>query len=104
MSSVSESSCISATADAMVAIWGNDGDREAEIKRIKILKNRLGKGVDSSTQLRENKESLRMMDGEDDASINDDILGDVRDASNTVSAKKAGKPSLVNESSVIEDL
>ena len=107
MDSVSESSCISATADAMVAIWGNDGDREAGIKRLKILKNRLGKGVDSSTQLRENKESLRMIDGEDDASVNDDVFGDVKDASNNIinekTNKKTEKPH-VSADSAIEDL
>ena len=106
MSSVSESSCISATADAMVAIFGLDGDRECGIKRLKILKNRLGKGVDMQCRLHENQESLRMTDEDDnDASINDDVLGDVKDASNVDKTKSNQKKfNEENVNSAIEDL
>lgn len=106
MDSVSESSCISATADAMVAIWGNDGDREAGIKKLKILKNRLGKGVDKSCRLHENQESLRMTDEDDnDAAVNDDVFGDVKDASNVEPKKSKNNNQQVNAvNDTIEDL
>ena len=107
MDSVSESSCISATADVMVAIWGEDGDRENGVKRLKVLKNRLGKGVDMSTVLRENMESLKMMDGEDDAPVDDDVLGDVMDASNDVltgRAMKTTETAQASQSGILEDL
>ena len=77
MSNVSESSGISATADVMVALFVEDGDREVGRKNLKIIKNRLGKFVDMHCILKEDPDSLRMSDWTTGESVNDEVFGDV---------------------------
>ena len=88
MSNVSESSTIAATADGIIALYADDGDRELGRKKVKILKNRFGKGVGETIALKEDKESLKMEDWDESLSMNDDNLGEVEEATEIKASKK----------------
>lgn len=89
MSNVSESSGISATCDAMIALYRQEGDRENGILNVKILKNRLGRGVDERFKLYMDNTTLKISDWGMESTINDDVLGSVEATS--VETKKLPK-------------
>ena len=62
MSNVSESSGITATADALFALYQLEGERENGVINLKVLKNRLGGYVGSTIKFSVNYETLKIKD------------------------------------------
>ena len=101
MGNVAESSGITATADALIALFQLEGEREINRINLKILKNRLGGWVGKIFPLHCDYENgLRITDWNEDDSINDDVLGEVEDASGLLKKKPKGKeqPSTIDNS------
>ena len=67
MSNVSESSGITATADALMALFQLEGERDLGRINLKILKNRLGGYLDKIIPFKVNYETLKISDWLDDS-------------------------------------
>ena len=74
LSDVGESAGISATADALFALFRLDGDFEADQINLKILKNRLGGNVGTKMRFHTDRESLKISSMEKEAAINAEML------------------------------
>lgn len=81
MSNVSESSGITATADALMALFQLEGERDLGRINLKILKNRLGGYLDKVIPFRVNYETLRMTDWNEDSDDEDTVFDNFQDAS-----------------------
>lgn len=99
----SESSGIVATTDAMIALYQLEGERELGRINVKFLKNRLGGYVGVKFPMHVNYETLKIDDWEDDESINDDVLGEVQDASSKMFKNKNDDEKSSNKNE-LEDL
>lgn len=96
MSNVSESSGITATADALMALYQLEGEREIGRINLKILKNRLGGFVDRTIPFNVDYETLKMSDmiENSDSADEKDILGSAKDANDNL---------FENETEVVEN-
>jgi hypothetical protein len=74
MSNVSESSGITATADALMALFQLEGERDLGRINLKILKNRLGGYLDKIIPFKVNYETLKITDWD---SSDDDSEADI---------------------------
>ena len=82
MSNVSESSGITATADALFALYQLEGEREQGVINLKVLKNRLGGFVGSSIKFSVNYETLKVKDMVEEGEFQADEEGIFTNASN----------------------
>ena len=82
MSNVSESSGITATADALFALYQLEGEREQGIINLKILKNRLGGFVGSTIKFSVNYETLKIKDIIEEGETQTDEEGIFENAAN----------------------
>ena len=76
MSNVSESSGITATADALMALFQLEGERDLGRINLKILKNRLGGYLDKVIPFKVNYETLRMTDWNENSDDGEDVVFD----------------------------
>lgn len=76
MSNVSESSGITATADALMALFQLEGERDLGRINLKILKNRLGGYLDKVIPFKVNYETLRMTDWNENSDDGEDAVFD----------------------------
>ena len=81
MSNVSESSGITATADALFALYQLEGEREQGVINLKVLKNRLGGFVGSTVKFSVNYETLKIKDMIEEGEVQSDEEGVFNDAS-----------------------
>ena len=76
MSNVSESSGITATADALMALFQLEGERDLGRINLKILKNRLGGYLDKVIPFKVDYETLRMTDWNENSDDGEDAVFD----------------------------
>ena len=76
MSNVSESSGITATADALMALFQLECERDLCRINLKILKNRLGGYLDKVIPFKVNYETLRMTDWNENSDDGEDAVFD----------------------------
>ena len=109
MSNVSESAGITATADALMALYQLDGEREIGRLNLKILKNRLGGYVDRTISFNVDYETLKISDMEEDGGSADenDILSGAEGANDDLfKGENISTKEITNNSNagIIEDL
>lgn len=86
MSNAAESAGIPATADAMIALYQLEGERENGVINVKILKNRLGGYVGNTFKLSVNYDTLKITNMAFDDDINDTegVFVNSQDANNDI--------------------
>lgn len=107
MGNVSESSGITATADALMALFQLEGERDLGRINLKILKNRLGGYLDKVIPFKVDYETLRMTDwNENNEDESDGVFEDFKDASDEMfnDCKVIEKNDKINTNSMFEDL
>ena len=97
MSNVSESSGITATADALFALYQLEGEREQGVINLKVLKNRLGGFVGSTVKFSVNYETLKIKDMVEEGEVQSDEEGVFENASNA-------NDNLLKNTSVIDNI
>lgn len=110
MSNVSESSGITATADALFALYQLEGEREQGVINLKVLKNRLGGFVGSSIKFSVNYETLKVKDMVEEGEFQADEEGIFTNASNAnddllkSSNTNTNNATIIKNNNTIEDL
>jgi replicative DNA helicase len=106
MSNVSESSGITATADALMALFQLEGERDLGRINLKILKNRLGGYLDKIIPFKVNYETLKMEDWVNEDEDESGVFDDFQDASDEMfsNSKTINKKELNNGNNRIEDI
>jgi replicative DNA helicase len=106
MSNVSESSGITATADALMALFQLEGERDLGRINLKILKNRLGGYLDKIIPFKVNYETLKMEDWVNEDEDESGVFDDFQDASDEMfsNSKTVNKKELNNGNNRIEDI
>lgn len=97
MSNVSESSGITATADALFALYQLEGEREQGVINLKVLKNRLGGFVGSTVKFSVNYETLKIKDMIEEGEVQSDEEGVFENAANA-------NDNLLKNSSIIDNI
>lgn len=98
MSNAAESAGIPATADAMVALYQLEGEREQGVINVKILKNRLGGYVGNTFKLSVNYDTLKISNLALDDDINDTegVFTNSQDANDDIFSKSSTLNNTIN--------